>query len=194
MLVFTLVVERLVPPDAAGVHDLLIATLSYSLVWAVFVGVMYAVHRIDRRGKIARFAQTYHVRPNESQALETIRHELDSTLAALTNSYIRERLHWQILSNIALCEPDEVRVQAKDFFGALTTFSLVFSATLPAILPFLYCNNLWLAVRLSNFLTITLLVVCSYAWARQTKVRPLAASGLFASLGLSVVAISQNIP
>ena len=192
MLIFTLAVERLVSPDAAGVHALLVSTLGYSLIWAVFVGVMYAVHAIDRRGRIARFAQAYRIRPNEAQALDAIGHELESTLVSLTNEYMRERLHWQILSNISMLEPGRVHLKTRDLYGALTTFGIVFAATIPVALPFLFCTNPWVAVRISNLLTIALLCACSYMWASHTRVRPWMASILFAGLGIAAVWVAVS--
>ncbi|MFT3867373.1 MAG: hypothetical protein QM715_02635 [Nibricoccus sp.] len=194
ILVFTLAVERLVSPENGGVHALLVATTGYSLAWAVFVGVMFAVHAINRRGKIARFANNFRLRPDEGRALGEIQQEMDATLAALTSEPMRERLHWNILSNIALLEPPPVRLKAADLLGALATTLLVFTATVPAILPFLCCEMPWMAVRLSNLVTVLLLFVCGYHWARSMRMRPWITATSFAGLGLIAVWVSLNIP
>lgn len=187
MLVFTLAVEHAVPPGREAMHELLLASLGYCLGWGLLVGVMHAVQSVNRRGRIARFAEKYRMNPDETRALDAIGRNLDTTIASLATEFMRERLHWQILSNIALHQPDPVRLRLSDGLGAAARALVVIVATLPVVAPFLWCDTLWTAVRISNLVAIALLFVTSCGWARSTRLHPLVAAGIFS--GLAAMAI-----
>lgn len=194
MLVFTLAVEHIVPPGGQAMHELLLASFGYCLGWGLLVGVMHAVQSVNRRGRVARFAEKYRMNPDEKRALDAIGRNLDTTIASYATEFMRERLHWQILSNIALHEPDPVRLRLSDCLGAAARSLVVILSTLPVVAPFLWCDTPWMAVRLSNLVAIVLLFVSSCYWARSTRLHPLLAAGAFSGLAATAIWVSRFLP
>jgi VIT1/CCC1 family predicted Fe2+/Mn2+ transporter len=56
--------------------------------------------------------------------------------------------------------------------GAIASFFLVFSCSVPAALPFVFFDEAWTALRFSNAILIGLLFVVGYHWARHTNLPP----------------------
>jgi VIT1/CCC1 family predicted Fe2+/Mn2+ transporter len=79
-----------------------------------------------------------------------------------------------------------------DFYGAIASFWLVFFGSIPAAFPFLFIDDAWIALRVSNAILIALLFVTGYRWAHYTSLRPwLTGLGLMvAGVGLVLVAIA----
>ena len=55
---------------------------------------------------------------------------------------------------------------------ALASFVLVFFSSVPAALPFLWIDEPWFALRISNAILIALLFGVGYRWARHTSLPP----------------------
>ena len=57
-------------------------------------------------------------------------------------------------------------MKADDLRGALGVFLLVFASTFPVVLPFVFIDNLQLAMRVSAAIAIAMLFLCGYNWGR----------------------------
>jgi VIT1/CCC1 family predicted Fe2+/Mn2+ transporter len=73
-------------------------------------------------------------------------------------------------------------VTREDLIGALAVLLLVFISTFPVVLPFLFVSDVWLAVRLSNLIALTLMFILGVSLARFSNQK-------FHKLGLAVVGI-----
>jgi VIT1/CCC1 family predicted Fe2+/Mn2+ transporter len=81
-------------------------------------------------------------------------------------------------------------VTRKDLRGGLASGLLVFSCSLPAVLPFLLFDDPHLALRVSNTTLLALLYYLGYRHARYTLVRPWIAGLVFLLAGLFLVAVA----
>jgi VIT1/CCC1 family predicted Fe2+/Mn2+ transporter len=77
-----------------------------------------------------------------------------------------------------------------DVVGALAVFLLVCATTLPAVLPFLFVSNDWLALRISNFLLVALLFLAGYRWAAHIDRSPWLTGLALVALGLALVGVA----
>src|SRR5262249_36171871 len=68
--------------------------------------------------------------------------------------------------------PKRAAFAAEDWFGAAGVCVWVFFSTIPVVIPFLFTNNVQLALRVSNVVAIALLFVCGYAFGRCTGLSP----------------------
>ncbi|PTY05769.1 hypothetical protein DB347_15525 [Opitutaceae bacterium EW11] len=193
ILIFTLAAGDLVQPGATGARQMLFATIICALGWSVIDGVMFVVHNLVRRGRVARFVQEYRIRPDEDYALNAIEKELDATLASLVTETVRGRYYWQILASIAAAEPQKVRIEREDLFGGLTSALLVFCAIIPAALPFLWMSDVPAALRVSNGVVVGLLCINGYVWARYTSASRWLTVSLFAFLSVGMIVAATRL-
>jgi VIT1/CCC1 family predicted Fe2+/Mn2+ transporter len=69
-------------------------------------------------------------------------------------------------------------------------FTLVFFASLPAVLPYMLIDDAWVALRVSNALLIGIMFFVGYRWAHYTNFNPWAAAGTLVALGITLVLIA----
>jgi VIT1/CCC1 family predicted Fe2+/Mn2+ transporter len=84
-------------------------------------------------------------------------------------------------------------VTRDDLIGAFVIFCLVFATTLPAVLPFLFVRDPWLALRISNLLLIGCVFIVGFHWARYINANPWLAGLALTGLGLALVAIAMAL-
>jgi hypothetical protein len=60
------------------------------------------------------------------------------------------------------------RLSRQDYLGALAVFLLVFLCTLPVVLPFLFLQEAWFALRVSNGIAIVMLFLTGYTLGRHS--------------------------
>jgi VIT1/CCC1 family predicted Fe2+/Mn2+ transporter len=58
------------------------------------------------------------------------------------------------------------RLLASDLRAACGVFVLVFMSTFPMVLPFMFVDDLRLAMRWSLAIAIAMMFLCGYGWAR----------------------------
>jgi VIT1/CCC1 family predicted Fe2+/Mn2+ transporter len=66
----------------------------------------------------------------------------------------------------------------------------VFFASIPAAMPFLFIDDAWTALRVSNGVLILLLFVTGYRWAQYTALRPWLTGLTLMVVGVVLVAIA----
>jgi VIT1/CCC1 family predicted Fe2+/Mn2+ transporter len=93
-----------------------------------------------------------------------------------------------------LPEPPERAGWGKDdWLGALGVFLIVFVATLPVVLPFVFMREVRPAMRLSNAIAIALLFVTGYAFGRMTGRCPWAVGVSMVALGSVLVGLTMAL-
>jgi VIT1/CCC1 family predicted Fe2+/Mn2+ transporter len=94
--------------------------------------------------------------------------------------------------HVRASQPQRYGVVGADLYGAFASFWLVFFGSIPAAAPFLFIDDAWLALRVSNLILILLLFTTGFRWARYTLLRPRLTGLVFmiAGVGLVLVAIS----
>ena len=60
----------------------------------------------------------------------------------------------------------------------------------PAVVPFLFMDDPWRALRVSNGILVGLLFACGFFWARFTGVNRWAAGAGMLGLGVALVAVA----
>ena len=151
------------------VRTMLVAAIGCNTAWGFVDAVMYllrsAVAR-GRRGRLVREVQA--AAPARAQALIAaelgpLGNELDAHALGHLEQALRQRP----------VPPRHMRIARADLRGAVGVFLLVFGSTFPVVLPFLFMQDLWLAMRLSGAVAIVMLFACGYAWGRYAGSWPL---------------------
>jgi hypothetical protein len=174
-----------------GVRSMLIAILGCNLAWGIIDGVLYVLGRAFERGRLRRIAAAAREARSEPEARALIADELDELLAPVTAEPDRQRLYGAMLEGVRGRAATPNRITAEDVRGGLAAGWLVFACSVPAILPFLFLDDLYIALRVSNAILIGLLFVAGYLQAqRHTLARPWVAGALLMSVGVLLVAIA----
>jgi hypothetical protein len=155
-----------------GARQLLIATIGCNIAWGVIDGVFFLLGELFERGRLRRLVHRIHETRGGDAAHALIAEELDPVLAAVTGEDERRRLYVRVADNIRNTAIAANRVTREDLLGAFASFWLVFFASLPAAIPFLFIEDAWVALRVSNAVLLGLLFWAGYSWARNTMARP----------------------
>jgi VIT1/CCC1 family predicted Fe2+/Mn2+ transporter len=86
--------------------------------------------------------------------------------------------------------PRHAVVTREDLLGALACFWLVFFASFPAAVPFLFLDDPWIALRVSNGVLLALMFYAGFSWAKYTLATPWLTGICFVLGGLGLVAVA----
>jgi len=175
---------------AGDARELLYAAIGCNIAWGVIDAVLYVMGQVFARSRRVRLIRAIRAAPNEVAALTAIRNEMGPDLESITQEEDRDRLYRSIYASVARSEPPKTRVTRDDLMGAITVFLLVFMTALPGAAPFLFIDDAWLALRLSNLLLTILLFLVGYRWAHHTEANPWLAGLAVTALGVVLVALA----
>ncbi len=163
-LTFTLGVGIVVREDPNAARDLLIATVGCNIAWGLIDALMYLAGERFERGRRARLVDAIRADATEEAAARRVAGEFDELLERVTDESDRASLYRNIARAVREGEPQPTRLTREDVHGAIASFFLVFSCSIPAALPFLFFEQAWTALRVSNAVLIGLLFVVGYHW------------------------------
>ena len=86
--------------------------------------------------------------------------------------------------------PRRPALRKKDWLGAGAVFLAVFLSTFPVVIPFLFINNVRLALRLSNGVALVMLFLAGYAFGLYADHHPWRMGLGMAVLGSALVGIA----
>jgi VIT family len=173
-----------------GARELLIATISCNIAWGVIDGVLYMVGQLFDRGRRRRVVQKVRETAADHDAVTLVAGELDDILGRVMTPDERQGLYRRIVAQVRSGEVPPSEITRDDFFGAIASFWLVFFASFPAALPFLFIDEPHLALRVSNAVLLALLFCVGYVWGRHTMAKPLRVGFVFLLGGVALVAMA----
>ena len=173
-----------------GARQLLIATIGCNIAWGIIDGALYMVGQLFERGRRRHLKQRVREAKEDSDAVALVATELDDIVAGVTTPVERQGLYRRIVDQVRTGVIPPNRVTREDFFGAIASFWLVFVASLPAAIPFLFIDEAWVALRVSNAVLLALLFYVGYAWARRTMAKPVLTGCVFLLGGVALVAVA----
>ena len=174
-----------------GARELLIATIGCNIAWGVIDGALYVIGQLFDRGRLLRLGQRIRETGDEAEARGLVAGELDQMLEPVTTGEERQALYARVVDHVReRAAPRHGHVTREDLWGALVCFWLVFFASFPAAIPFLFIDDPWTALRVSNAVLLGLLFYAGYAWAKHTLAKPWLAGACFLLGGLGLVAVA----
>lgn len=189
-LTFTLGAGLMVREDPNAARDLLIATIGCNLAWGLIDGAMYVSGQIFERARMARLGELVRRAATDEAAAAIIEKEFEELLGVTVAPAERAEFHLRMARHVRASQPRPRGVTRGDLYGAIASFWLVFFASIPAALPFLFIRDAWTALRVSNAILIGLLFVAGFRWARHTALRPWLAGLTFMVAGVALVGIA----
>lgn len=169
------------------VQEMLLAAVGCNIAWGFVDGVMYVLRNLVTRARQSRLWHTVLSEQRPEAAHWLISEEIGGLSASLDRAGLERTRQW------ILAQPRDAApvagVSRKDVVGGLGVFLLVFASTFPPVLPFVFFDDLRLAMRVSAALAIAMMFICGYQWGRFAGLRPLRSGLVMVILGVAVEAV-----
>ena len=167
-------------------RELMIAALGCNLAWGLIDGVMYLMQQQFDRFRNHRTAQQLRAAASEEEfrarVLEVAPPFLGPALTPDTYSRLR-----QIAGAYGAKRPAFWPLQELKTAGLICV--IVFASTFPLVVPFMFMDDAWLAVRASHAVAVGMLFWLGWGLGRWSGANAWAAGVVFAAVG-TVLAVS----
>jgi VIT1/CCC1 family predicted Fe2+/Mn2+ transporter len=175
--------------ERSDVHEMLIGALGCNIAWGMVDAVMYLLGILTERGRNDAALKEVRSTPDPARARQLIAEALPPLVAGTMSQGELETIRSRLME---LPErPLTLGFTLGDFRIAVGVFLMVFLATLPVALPFLFIDQAHRALRVSNGIALVMLFVCGYYLGRHGGRKPLL-SGLI-TLAVGVVLVWATI-
>jgi VIT1/CCC1 family predicted Fe2+/Mn2+ transporter len=171
-------------------HALLIGVLGCNIAWGIVDGATYVLGNLMNRGARARLIKTLTRTPDDPRVGAIVASRLDAVLGNLLTSEQHRQVRRWILDGAARVEPEPTRLKKEDMYTGLACFLIVFVATIPVLLPFLFIKNEVLALRACNGLILVMLFATGWRWAAFANMSRLKTGMALMAIGLVLVIIT----
>ena len=152
------------------IKTMILGALGCNLAWGIIDGGLYLLGRLEDRG---RNLMTLRAVKQAAEPAAAQRAIADALPEPITASLAPEDLDLIARKLNHLSEPPKLPgFAAEDWLGAAAVCVWVFFSTIPVVIPFLFTNDVQLALRISNIVAIALLFICGYAFGRCTGLSP----------------------
>ena len=189
-LTFTLAAGVMVRQGPDAVRELLIATIGCNIAWGIIDGAFYISGQIFERARLAQLGARIRQARTEEEAAAIVEQELGELIGHAGDAARRADLYRRVGSLVRDSEERSRGLTRDDLYGALASFWLVFGASIPAAVPFLFFDDAWVALRISNAVLILLLFLTGYRWARFTTLSPWLSGLALMVVGVALVGIT----
>jgi hypothetical protein len=168
------------------VRDMFVGAVGCNIAWGIVDAVMYLTAILVERGRTHALAHAVRATPDAARARELVAHALPEGLDRVIDEPELDAIVRRVR---ALPGPERAAgLRLADFGGALGVFLLVAVATLPVVLPFLFQDDTWRAMRWSNAIAVAMLFAVGWMQARWGGLRPLPFASAMVAVGLALVA------
>jgi hypothetical protein len=172
----------------AGREDvvaMLIGALGCNLAWGVIDGLFYLMGCLAEKGRNLAIYRAFIAAATPDEARSLIAGALPPLVASLLKPGELDALHERALELPA--PPDRARLDRQDWLGAWAVFLLVFLATFPVAVPFIFIDTATLAMRVSNAVAIAMLFLAGFLYGKIIHRSPLAIGVAMVFIGLVIV-------
>lgn len=175
----------------ADVREMLVGALGCNIAWGIIDGLLYLLGALAERAQgLAAFrAVRAAADPREGQRI--VAEALPPVVASVMDPSQLEAVRQQ-LARIPE-PPGRARLGKDDWLGALGIFLLVFTSTLPVVVPFVLFADAHRALRVSNGVAVAMLFICGYATGRLTRYHPWGTGVVMVLLGSALVGMTMAL-
>lgn len=166
------------------VRLMLLGALGCNIAWGVIDAIFYLIHSLGAQGMGIHALRTLRTASAPGTAQRVIGGMLPPVVASALSTADYDAMRQKLL---LLPLPNRPRLDKDDLLAALAIFLLVFITTFPVALPFMFIDQVQLAMRVSNAIAIAMLFAAGYGFARVANYRPLLTGLLMVLVGSVVV-------
>jgi hypothetical protein len=191
VLTFTLGADMIVAEGPTATRELLQDILGCIFAWSLIDAMNFVMNRMFERSRSARLIEAVQIAPNDEQGLAIIQNELEPDLEAFSSKEERTSLYRDVFRTVKAVAVPKTRIEMEEIGGALVTFLLVMLTTVPALGPFLFIGDRYVALRVSNGLLLGMLFLVGYFWAREAKTNPWWTALVVMLIGAAMVGVAK---
>lgn len=170
------------------VREMFVGALGCNLAWGLIDGVMYLTAILVERGRTLALARAVRADADPAVARSHVARALPEGFERLMEP---AQLDTIVARVRALPEPATFpRLTLRDLGGALGVLLLVFFSTLPVVLPFLFIESTWNAMRVSNGIALVMLYWTGFVQAGWGGLRRVPFALAMVALGVVLVALT----
>lgn len=170
------------------VRQMLIGALGCNLAWGAIDAVMYWMACFSARGQNILALRALRATHDSGEAHRIIADAMPPLLASVVSPAQFEEMRLKLNQ---LPEPTErPRLTKDDWLAGVGVFLLVFTATLPVVVPFAVLGEPARALRISNVIAIIMLLIAGYAWGRFAGHRPWRMALAIVVVGVAMVGLT----
>ena len=173
--------------DGEGVRGVLVAALGCNVAWGIVDGVMFVLTTAVGRARRLNFIDTL-----RNAALPEARRIFIRNLPEDVRLIISDTDAEALLLRVRALQSTGLRkvVHPQDFSDAISIFVLVAASTLPPSIPFLFIDELHIAMRLSNAVALVMLFFIGAQLGRYMGRSPWPMGFAMAAIGAILVAVT----
>ena len=173
----------------ADVRAMLIGALGCNLAWGIIDGGLYLMEQIRERSRHLSLLRAAHEPAGDPDiAHRMIRDELPEPLTSAVSPEQIDAMLRQLRD--APAPSGRPHLTREDWRGAIGICLLCFLSTFPVVIPFIFVDDVRLALRLSNGIAIVMLFICGYAFARFAGIRPWIMGLLMVGIGSALTSVA----
>jgi VIT1/CCC1 family predicted Fe2+/Mn2+ transporter len=178
--------------------ELMVTTsLGAGVSWGIIDAMLYILVVIFQKHRYTRMAGKISSAKDESEALATIKEDLEESLIGTLDAEDQKSVYRLVLrahrrSNKAnyTNQPKSIAIAREDVFGAMQVFFAMLLATLVVVAPLWFIEPPHMAVLVSNVVAFIALFAVGYIWAKHTNIRKTLFGIVLVTLGAAIVGIS----
>lgn len=172
-------------------NDLLIGAVGAIFAWGVIDGVMYALISLFERGERHRLLKNIQAAESDEEAVDFIADDLDYILEPITEENVRKELYSSVLLHLRDSQPRRIGFTKDDFTGALGHIVVAMVSVIPSLIPLLLLrNDMMLAIRVSNIVSLIVLFIVGHRWGVYTGANPWKTGLLITAVAVLLVLIA----
>jgi hypothetical protein len=173
--------------DRAEIRTMIIAALGCNIAWGIIDAGIYLMAQLGERGRLAVMAKSVRETAEPEKARSIIADELPEPVAA-----VLQPAQYDLIREKLVQSPSAVtaRLTKADWLGALAVCILVILITFPVVIPFIFMQDVRLALRVSNVVAVALLFVCGVLFARHAGLWPWTTGLVMVGVGVTLVSIA----
>ena len=171
-------------------RELVVALIGCNVAWGIIDAVLYLLGSVFSRNKRVHFVRRLKAAKDQGEAMAIIRDEFGLEDEPDMSEGDRAAFHRVVLDIMKRAGTKRARLRREDLQAALAIVLLVSLTALPGILPFLFLEDGYLALRVANLIQVGLLFFVGYRWAEHTGANPWRTGFGIVALGVTMVLIS----
>jgi hypothetical protein len=172
------------------VRTMLLGAIGCNLAWGFVDAIMYLMSNVTEKARGIRILNSVRNTDDTEEAHRIIGDALPPIVTSVLKPEELESLRKKLQQ---LPEPKRAFFKREDWLGAIGVFFLVFLSTFPVIIPFLFVQDPFAALRLSNAVAIVMLFLTGYSLGRYAGENPWKTGLWMVIVGIFLVAITMAL-
>jgi hypothetical protein len=155
--------------DRMEVRTILIGAIGCNLAWGIIDGGLFLLGRLIDLGRDITAVNAVRSAAGPQRARRAVAKALPPFASQALSKEHLDAIR-KTLARVPV--PAQPRLTKQDWVTALGIGLLCFLSTFPVVLPFLFFDDVKLALRISNSVAIAMLFLCGYAFGQYAGFRP----------------------